>query len=325
MPDRQLTVAFIGNFEPEFSTENEYRDAWERAGHLVVPYQEGDVGRLAALVEHLQSTDPPDLVQWTRTGGLAARVGNERLWEMLRIAGRHSVPVVGVHLDIWWGFEREREIPTDPYFRGVDLLMTADGGNQDAWESVNVNHRWLLPAISERWLGVGTPQQKYRSKIAFTGSWQGGYHPEATHRHELVDWLARTYGDDVRFWPKRGQHAIRGRELNDLYASVDVVVGDSAVLPGKSHYCSDRIPETLGRGGLLLHPFVEGIQEVFESFWWEQGDWSRLEHEIERIASFDIADDEHHRRENVDHIAGAHTYSHRVREIVAALEDEEML
>ena len=41
-------------------------------------------------------------------------------------------------------------------------------------------------------------------------------------------------------------------------ASVDAVVGDSCLVPPTRLYYSDRMPETIGRGGLLIHPYVEG-------------------------------------------------------------------
>jgi hypothetical protein len=329
-----LRVALLGNLEPEFSTENEFRDGYERNGADVFVYQEGDAEAMRDLIDDLR-TNPPDFVHWTRTKGLADRLGDAVQWEMLRTAGRAGVPVVGPHLDIWIGFERESQIETDPYFRGVDLMLTADGGHQEAWQHYGVNHRWLLPAISERWLGLGTPQEKYRSKIAFTGSWQGGYHPEAEHRHQLVAWLQETYGDDVRFYPKKGQHAIRGRELNDLYASVDVVVGDSAVLPGKGRYVSDRIPETAGRGGPLLHPWVEGVTaDENDPFYyavvagWEAGDWSRLKELIDNeIGAYPAGDPmwAHYRQGFVDAIAAGQTYTHRCREIVEIMNEEGLL
>lgn len=47
--------------------------------------------------------------------------------------------------------------------------------------------------------------------------------------------------------------------MQELYATVPVVLGDSC-LAGESHrYWSDRVPETLGRGGLLIHPMVDGM------------------------------------------------------------------
>jgi hypothetical protein len=49
--------------------------------------------------------------------------------------------------------------------------------------------------------------------------------------------------------------------LNDLYASIKVCIGDSIFAnQGKSpKYVSDRATETQGRGGVLVHPRVEGV------------------------------------------------------------------
>lgn len=322
-----LRVALIGNFDPPHSTENEYLDAWASAGATVEPYQEGDLDQFRQLLRLVNSDDKPDLIQWTRTLSLANRIDLQYWWEFLRMCGRHDVPVIGVHLDKWFGLKREREVCEHPYFRGVDMLFTADGGYPERWEEAGVNHRWLLPAISERWLGVGTPRPEWRSKVGFVGNWMpdGGYHREAKHRYELVAWLEQTYGDDVRFWPARNQHAIRGRDLNDLYASIDVVVGDSADL-GRGYYCSDRIPESAGRGARLAHPFVEGVVgDAYETpfgrvvFGWERGDWGALRNIIDECLEIEPPIVESYRRSCVDHIAAAHTYTNRIHEIVEEL------
>ena len=97
------------------------------------------------------------------------------------------------------------------------------------------------------------------------------------HRSRLVKWLRKNYDRQVKFWPEPNQHAVRGDDLTDLYASVKVVVGDSCLVPKPdgspmTHYCSDRIPETLGRGGLLLHPVVEDVTgKLFNHHWWKLG------------------------------------------------------
>ena len=111
---------------------------------------------------------------------------------------------------------------------------------------------------------TGFPLDRYRSTIAFVGSHDGGYHQEHQHRHELVGWLRTNYRNDCRFFPEPGQHAVRGQDLQDLCASVDVVIGDSCFAgTGLPNYWSDRIPETLGRGGLLVHPYVPGLEDHF--------------------------------------------------------------
>lgn len=320
------SIAFLGNFQPSFSTENEYRDAFERIGAQVTTFQEGDVTQMLQLIDEIRNADSYDFVLWTRTRDLAARVGEAAQWRLIAECRKKGVPIVGVHLDIWISLNREAEIPEQPYFH-IDLLFTADGGHQDEWADYGVEHRWLLPAISERWLGLGEPQDRFRSKIAFVGSWRGQYHPEASHRHELIKWLMNTYGRDVQFWPRPNQHAIRGRELNDLYASVDVVVGDSYLSPG-GHYCSDRIPETMGRGGVLLHPRVDGINrpgDPFPTSVWGAGDWFTLENEIEILSSMD--DDRRHdyRLSMINAMSTSHTYTHRAQEIIDTLTEEVLL
>ncbi len=52
---------------------------------------------------------------------------------------------------------------------------------------------------------------------------------------------------------------VRGHDLNNCYASCKVVVGD-CFGAGTPNYWSDRVPETCGRYGLLIHPAVDGLK-----------------------------------------------------------------
>lgn len=323
-----MQIAYLGNFTPQYSTENEYLDAFVRDGHTVGEIQEGDP---AALKTFIDTIGHWDMVVWTRTRDLAERNGAALQWQLAAACRKANVPLVGLHLDIWWGLPRQEQIDTDPYFQAVNIMFTADGDpyHQQLWANRDILHRWLLPGISERWVGVGTPQPHFASDIAFVGSWQGGYHPEAEHRHQLVKFLQDNYPKQVRFWPEPGRPAIRGRELNDLYASARIVVGDSCVLPGRSHYCSDRIPETLGRGGPLLHPKVDGINaKQGDAFFgmptWTAGDWEQLKEAIDDELEDPIYDYAW-RDVWAETIRAKHTYTVRVRELIDMLEEEKLL
>ena len=58
---------------------------------------------------------------------------------------------------------------------------------------------------------------------------------------------------------------IRGKELNDLYATAKVVVGDTLCKGfNYPYYFSDRLFETTGRGGFLIHPYIKGLEDYFE-------------------------------------------------------------
>lgn len=311
-----MIVAYIGNFVPEHSTENHVRQAWENQGHTVVRVQEGEIDQWERLIAEMSRCD---LVLWTRTASEAAKVGLRTQWRMLAAAERAGKPTVGFHLDRWWGLNREQSVWTEPFFR-CSVVITADGGHQAEFESVGINHVWLSPAVSLSETEPGEAVPQYRNRLAFVGSWQPGYHPEWSHRRELVEWLNRTYPRDIKFWPRPGQPAIRGADLRNLYASVDIIIGDSCLAGGASHYWSDRIPETVGRGGFLIHPDVEGLSDQYtigEHLWtWPIGNWGKLKEQIGTALNPRNADMLAGVREaGRDHVRALHTYDVRVNQI----------
>ena len=328
-PPRQLTVWYIGNFAPEHSTENHVAEALRNVGASVAAMQENEGGFWEA-TQRIMAGAKPDLILWTRTRWSAdvheSISAEARL--MLRLARARHIPVVGYHLDIWWGLKRETEVSTEPFF-DVDLLVTADGGHDDLWTKAGVNHLWMPPAISRRQAEVGTPRDEFRSPIAFVGSHDGGYHPEHAHRHELVRWLRQNFRRDCAFWPRPGQHAVRGTDLQDLYASVDVVVGDSCFAgTGLANYWSDRIPETIGRGGFLLHPDVPGLERHFSDGahlrTWQAFDWDALHDGI----TWALNNSDKRRAiawKGREHVLEHHTYERRMSDLVAELRSRGMV
>jgi hypothetical protein len=333
-PLDQLRVAYIGNFSSEYTTENEVRDAMQRLGIEVELFQEGVGAAYELLIEDLRfGRAEYDFVLWTRTPTLSARVGLAIQWELLATARKANVPIVGLHLDRWWGLARQTEISIEAYFH-IDLLATADGAHQAEWETAGVTHRWLPPAVSERWCQPGNHRDEYACEIAFVGSWRE-YHHEWPHRKELLDWLSKTYGSRrFKVQPRTGKPAIRGLELNDVYWSAKVVVGDSCLTSTVDgdvmhHYCSDRIPETLGRGGILIHPSVAGIDDLFKhQVKWDLNGpkpWRELRDKIEVCLA--VSDDVRleQRERSIEFIRSTHTYTHRIQELIAMMTEEGLL
>ena len=253
-----MYVAYIGNFEPPHSTENDIASALDRLGHEVVLYQEQDT-HWPSLVDEIVALDI-DLVIWTRTHSLD-RTDPEIQRETIRKIREHC-PVIGYHLDLFWGLtarsDRERWVRELPFFQETDWVFTADGGNNHLWKDAGVNHYWLPPGIAGKNTEmVGTPSSKFRAEIGFVGSWKD-YHPEWPHRKQLVSLVQNRYRRRFRSW----EGHIRGQDLADLYASVPILIGDSCMI-GPGWYWSDRIPETLGRGGFLIHPDTPGLRDHF--------------------------------------------------------------
>lgn len=197
-----------------------------------------------------------DLFIWARTHGHNP-AGDRRA--MLRRIEDLGVPTVALHLDLYWGIpSRQAEIGVDPWWT-CQWVYTADGGPRD-WAGRGVNHRWLPPAMGQRFLGRGQPVDQYRHRAVFVGSMTAVH---GGHRRRLIAWASRTWGRGFRRYGTRGAGAggVWGGELNRLYASAGLVLGDSAPTPG-GRYWSDRLPCTLGRGGLLAYPETPGLAEL---------------------------------------------------------------
>ena len=250
-----MKIAYLGNFSLDFTTETHIARSLEYLGHEVVRLQENEV----TLEQAVNAANSSDLFLWTRTPGFLKFDGHE----MLR---RIQVPTASYHLDLYVGIQRHGNIDTDAFWR-TDYVFTPDGDPQAAevFKEKGINHIYQKPGVyhAECYLAEKLPE--YEHDVIFVGSY--GYHPDWPYRPQLIDWLRETYGDRFRLYPEclnPEKTHIRGRELNQLYASAKVVVGDT-FCPNfsKRGYWSDRAYETLGRGGFLIHPFIEGMDEEF--------------------------------------------------------------
>ena len=318
-----MRIVQLGNFEPPHSTENEILDALRRLGHDVVPVQEQDNSGWRWLNDELihEFTGQVDMIVWTSTISLNDQVDFSVQYRMLDLARRFNIPAVAVHLDRWWGLDREDQLQR-PFF-SCQYVYTADGGHQDEFREMGINHFWMPPAVSERWCRPGEHRDEYDCDVLFVGNWMDYGHREWKHRPELIEFLSRTYGDRFLALPRRNRPAIRGLELNDVYWSAKVVVGDSCLVPKPdgspmTHYCSDRVPETLGRGGVLVHPYVEGVQEQFCPWTWELGDWDDLRSCINGLLQSDNAQ---RRLDSIEHTLERNTYTVRMGQVIDAVLD----
>ena len=62
-----MQIAYVGNFEPAHSTENEVRKALDKLGHDVWLCQEGQPDRWRELTDRVHEFD---VILWTRTARL---------------------------------------------------------------------------------------------------------------------------------------------------------------------------------------------------------------------------------------------------------------
>lgn len=319
-------ILYIGNAGPPNSTENHIAEAFRNIGAEVTQLQEGP--EIWAGLPGYRNLEGVDFVLWTHTHGLSPESTHDEAWHALKRLRQSGIPTVAVHLDRWWGLGREHQT-REPFF-GCDYVFTADGGHDEEWSDLGINHIWLPPAVITSQTGIGTKRPEFTSKLAFVGSWQSYGHTEWTHRPELIAHLQRRWGKHCAFWPKPGEHAVRGKDLQDLYASVDVLIGDSCLVGGSKLYYSDRIPESLGRGGVLIHPHTEGLDGKARTTggvrWeeyaheidlrtWPAYDWKRLDELIEHTLDTP-AEREFMRTCALEKTLEFHTYEVRAKMII---------
>lgn len=305
-----MNIAVLGNHTVPFCTERELDWTLEtRLGHRVIRLQENTVS--ANEVVSTCRERAVKLLIWVHTHGWDVQGDLHQMLAQLRASG---IRPCSFHLDRFWGLnqldQREERIGLHAFWK-TDVVFTADGGNDDGFAARGVNHCWMPPAVVERDCAFGRPSLQYNCPIAFTGA--TGYHPEYPFRVEMVNRLRETYKTNFRTYD-----GVRQQALNDLYASVKVVVGDHC-FAGAPRYWSDRVPEVLGRGGFLIHPATSGL-DIPGLVTYEPQNVNDL---IKKINYY--IDDDHQaeriklRNQAHEFVKQHHTYTNRMQELLEVM------
>lgn len=310
-----MKVLYIGNFEPQWSTEQDVKAAFEYDNHQVIAVQENKIKEYLHLIKRYDY----DLL--LITGTWADSITLEDWLDIVKTCATKGIPTATLHLDTFWGKSRAgRTWWREPMFHTA-YIFTADGDYQKEWKLYGKNHIWLPPAVRHSAAHFGTFKEEYACDVAFVGSNGDGYHTDVwTYRKELVDyirlmcqrhgWIFRNPGGDE---PK----IARGEQMNDFYASAKVTIGDSLCLKKEnSHYWSDRVPEATGRGGLLIMPNIKAIKEIYPTMpTYEWGNFNQLEN-----ITTELLKNEEKRTAIVEETqkitAANHTYVNRIRQII---------
>lgn len=305
---KKLKVAYIGNFKHKHCTEVHVMKTLQAAGLQVSPYQENRIDARGVY----QAGKMSDFVLYTRTWGLPPEMTN--VWRSLEARG---IPSASYHLDLFVGLHREDTLETDPFWT-TSVCFTPDGDpvSEDVFEKRGIHHHYLPPAVFQRECVRGRFRSTLANDICFVGSYPYP-HPEWPYRNTLVEMLQEKYGDRfTRYGP--GAQTVRNQDLNDVYASTKVVVGDS-LCPDfvKPMYWSDRPYETVGRGGVLIMPRIEGLDNHFEDRkhlrFYNFCDFPTLFSLIDELIE-DREQAESLRAEGMQHVRANHTYTNRLQE-----------
>jgi SAM-dependent methyltransferase len=320
-----MKIVYLGNYTnldadgKSYNTENHIALTLEKLGHDVTRIQETPVASPGWV--DLVSEDT-DLFLYTRTWGMMVT-----LEDLAALKGR-GIPTASYHLDLYVGLNRQSGIESDPFWR-TEYVFSADGDpeSQKFFESKGINHRWLLAGVFEDECVMFEPNQDETlgGDVIFVGGGAEYGHPEWSYRHELVEWLERTYGTRYKKYG-HPQRTVRGGDLNQLYANSKITIGDSVNI-GFNHknYTSDRLFESMGRGAFTIYPRIEGVAELFDegvnAVWYDYGDFEGLKKTIDYYLEHD-EEREAIRRAGFEFVKGNHTYTQRLQVLLNTITAE---
>lgn len=309
-----MKIFLVGNLSQNHCSEVHWAATLEDLGHAVTRQQENEIkpGTLNDLVRG------HDLFIWVRTW--AGFVTHQDIEEIRKL----GIPSVNIHLDLFIGLPRGDSLDTDPRWR-CDHIFTADGdpASQAIFESKDINHHWLKAGVFKPEAVYGNPRPKLMTDVTFVGGGVTyGHFNEWPYRRQLVTWLKNTYGSR---YTKYGhpEPTMRNQDLNDLYASAKIVVGDS-LCPGftKPNFWSDRVYETIGRGGFIIHPYIEGLEDEFtldgpdkNLVTYEYGNFDQLKELIDYYLTHD-EERERIRKAGHEYVKEHCTYHNRLQQMI---------
>ncbi|WP_167543335.1 glycosyltransferase [Streptomyces violaceusniger] len=317
-----MRIVFLGNFAVHWSSETYWAHSLEDLGHEVTRLQVTQ----ASAEEILARGRAADLLVWVHTPGgrTPGALGMEQVLAELRAA---EIPTVSYHLDLWAPLPRAEQVGRDLIYRHIEHFFSVDPGLVDWFGRQTQVKGHYLPAgvyggdcrMVERTPvdGGGFPHE-----VVFVGG-RYNYPPQWPYRGELVDWLEGTYGERFTHFGVDGTAEVYGAALNQLYANTKIVVGDT-LCPGFDYagYWSDRIYETIGRGGFMIHPYIPGLEEQFTDGrhlkFYTYGDFGELRELIEHYLTHG-EEREAIRRAGFEHVRDNHTYAHRWKAILEAV------
>ncbi len=263
-----MRIAYLGNFNEAWCTETHIALTLEDLGHSVIRLQENQ----STLSDIIGQAETCDLFLWTRTYGWLGCDG----FQMLSDLKQRGITTASLHLDFYFGISRERALKDDAFWF-TDYVFQPDGDNLDRFRELGINAYWSPPAVYKG--GCYLFDRPKVHDLVFVGS-SGGYHGEWPWRQELIRNLSTVY-PQFELYPK--DHAVRESELNDLYSSTKVSVGDSIMSDRNRTYTTDRIFETTGRGGFIIYPDIPWVTEQFDGHLvtYDPGNWQDLKEKID--------------------------------------------
>jgi hypothetical protein len=308
-------IVFLGNFRVDYSSETHHANTLESMGHKVIRLQESE----SKSEDILKSSIDCDLFIWIHTHGWRTP-GKYEMGQVLKTLADYKIPTMTYHLDLWFGLQRQKDLNNHPVYKYIGHFFTVDKKMADWFnQKTKVKGHYIPAGVYDKECIL--KQVELTNDVIFVGSKK--YHPEWQYRPQLINWLGDNYQDSFKHYGNGGLPSVRGLKLNKLYWSTKVVVGDTLCINFKyPDYWSDRVYETMGRGGFIIHPYIAGMEKEFENkkhlVFYEYGNFKQLKELIDYYVEHD-EERESIRKAGHELVKQNYTYKNRWQQILKEL------
>lgn len=240
---KDKTIVSIGRHTHLWHEEGKAR-AFERLGYRVVRYEEAEFEK--GFINEIIKIKP-DFILFAKLRVSIAQLAMQE-WK------HAGITTVCWHPDLYFGLSREPLIGTQPMWQ-ADFVFSPDGGNQERFKELGVNHHVLRQAIAEDDIEKVAIDPEQICDVLFVGS-NSKVHG---HRNAIIEELEKHY--HVRWIGQDNSDEYRAKALSVAIQSAKIVLGDSVP---SDYYWSNRIYETIGRYGFTIHSRIKGIEDEYK-------------------------------------------------------------
>ncbi len=299
---KKLKVIYLAHFRNPDSddTEGHIKYALEQLGHEVVPIDESTF-----VDKDITSIKDADLLLFHKAG-LGRNLEGKNIETMVRLLNNVVCKKVFWYFDriIYCGlpFKEDRQVLIDTFSKYCDYGFLTD----DTFIRRNryKNLYKLMQGIGNEDTSLGKYRKEYDFDVVFTGS------PYTEQRQDFVRLLSVKYGKRFAVF-----NNVFNRDLYDMCASAKIFV--APLFPSDDFHWSSRIYMTIGSGGFMVHPDLEGLKEEFT----EGKHFAGYKNEKGMIETIDyFLEHEDMRKaiqmEGYKHCLANHTYLDRVKKML---------
>lgn len=297
-------ILYVGNFTNDYNSEEYIAKSFEQLGHFVQRLNESEVNVKDIFREVKRKEYDFLLYAKLRIGG-----------DVRTLLKEIKIPTVCWFFDNFMGTPREKTWLKRPWINMCDYLFTTDGGHQKEFKEAGLNHQCVRQGIFHEEAYMSDANDSPKIDVLFVGNYE-----HVKTRKALIDFLRKSYGKGFKLMGHNKKSIVRQDKLNDLYASTKVVVGDNTY--ETKGYWSNRVYETLGRGGFLITIYVDGLEKEFIDWkhlvYYKDRDFQDLKSKIDFFLRHGEKIDKI-RKAGFEYCKNNYTYKYRCQELLKKL------